>query len=109
MRRPLRNSVRTCHSHSAFWLEGDLCFSVLWLAAEPPSGVGIGRGDMSTRVGKTVWVRDPALADEAVFSKGKVISEDPQQVCALPRVCGAVHGPDRARRRGRLFVSLIRR
>jgi len=79
---PVAQLGQTCHSYSAFWLEeGDLFFSDLWLAAEPPSGVGIGRGDMSTRVGKTVWVRDPALADEAVFSKGKVISEDPQQVC----------------------------
>ena len=35
---------------------------------------------MASRVGKTVWVRDPALADEQVFIKGKVLSEDTSQV-----------------------------
>ena len=32
-----------------------------------------------TLSGKKVWVRDPALADEAVFVKGTVISEDATQ------------------------------
>ena len=36
--------------------------------------------DMAAR-GKLVWVRDPALADEDVFVKGKIISEDEKQVC----------------------------
>ena len=30
---------------------------------------------MAARTGKTVWVRDPALAEDQVFIKGKVISE----------------------------------
>ena len=35
---------------------------------------------MTTRIGKKVWVRDPALANDAVFVKGVVISEDPERV-----------------------------
>ena len=57
---------------------------------------------MATTVlrGKQVWVRDPALADEDVFYKGKVISEDEKNVrdtrpaggpmscfCPFPRIC----------------------
>jgi len=57
---------------------------------------------MATTVlrGKQVWVRDPALADEDVFYKGKVISEDDKNVrntrpaggptscfCPFPRIC----------------------
>ena len=33
-----------------------------------------------SRVGKAVWVRDPALVDSDVFRKGIVISEDATQV-----------------------------
>ena len=35
-----------------------------------------------TRAGKKVWVRDPALANDTVFAKGVVISEDATQVRA---------------------------
>ena len=60
------------------------------------------RSGMATTVlrGKQVWVRDPALADEDVFYKGKVISEDEKNVrdtrpaggptscfCPFPRIC----------------------
>ena len=37
-----------------------------------------------TLSGKKVWVRDPALADEAVFVKGTVISEDATQARTQP-------------------------
>ena len=36
-----------------------------------------------TRAGKKVWVRDPALANDTVFAKGLVISEDATQVRAF--------------------------
>jgi hypothetical protein len=36
-----------------------------------------------TRAGKKVWVRDPALANDRVFIKGLVISEDATQVRAV--------------------------
>ena len=35
---------------------------------------------MSAKGGKLVWVRDPALVDDEVFIKGKVISENEKQV-----------------------------
>ena len=57
---------------------------------------------MSTRVGKKVWVRDPAIAEEDVFTKGVVISEDPQQASARPGLCVVLHAALRARRHGRL-------
>ena len=38
------------------------------------------RCTMAARTGKTVWVRDPALAEDQVFIKGKVISESGDQV-----------------------------
>ena len=44
---------------------------------------------MSPLGGKLVWVRDPALADDEVFVKGRVINEDEKQVrltsCARTR------------------------
>ena len=36
-----------------------------------------------SKVGKKVWVRDPALADTAVFIKGVVISEESATVSGV--------------------------
>ena len=77
---------------------------------------------MAARTGKTVWVRDPALAEDQVFIKGKVISESGDQVrstaaarnktllaelCALNTPLSASlsvadHRPDRGRGNARL-------
>ena len=46
---------------------------------------------MTARIGKRVWVRDPALADDQVFIKGDVISEDAAQV--QPRHIRQRHPP----------------
>ena len=58
-----------------------------------------------SRVGKKVWVRDPALADTDVFCKGTVISEDATTVrkleddfaftcsTALPQGCSPLSPP----------------
>ena len=40
-----------------------------------------------TRAGKKVWVRDPARANDDVFVKGLVISEDATQVRAAITLC----------------------
>ena len=37
-----------------------------------------------SRTGKKVWVRDPAKADEEVFIRGVIVSEDASQVRRRP-------------------------
>ena len=37
---------------------------------------------MASRAGKKVWVRDPALADDEVFRRGEVKSDDSTHVCS---------------------------
>jgi hypothetical protein len=50
-----------------------------------------------SKQGKQVWVRDPALADDKVFDKCKVITDDEKQVrpasqaAAAPPVTGRSH------------------
>ena len=42
---------------------------------------------MTAKSGKLIWVRDPALVDDEVFTKGKVISENEKQVSFASNSC----------------------